>query len=50
MKHRRPKSRDAYREGKAKPIWLDAEEWEMIKHEYTDMLENFNQQREATRI
>ena len=41
---------DAYREGKSKPIWLDAEEWEMIRHEYTDTREKLSQQREAARV
>ena len=50
MKHRRSECRDAYREGKPKPIWLDAEEWEMIRQEYTDTPEKFSQQREAARV
>eukprot|EP00250_Pteridium_aquilinum_P033171 c5276_g1_i1 orf=243-569(+) len=50
MKHRRSECRDAYREGKPKPIWLDAEEWEMIRQECTDTSEKFSQQRETARV
>ncbi|KAH7415502.1 hypothetical protein KP509_14G048700 [Ceratopteris richardii] len=52
MSHRRSEARDAFREGLPKPVWLDAEEWDMIRDEQQKTLDRYRQQRNvaATRL
>ena len=49
MAHRRSEARDAFREGKEKPVWLDDREWEGISQDLTETPDRFQQQREAAR-
>ena len=49
MAHRRSEARDAFREGKEKPMWLDDREWEGISQDLTKTPDRFQQQREAAR-
>ena len=48
MSHRRSEARDAFRSGLPKPVWLDAEEWEMIRDEQQTTPDRYRQQRDAT--
>ena len=50
MGHRRSKARDAYKDGKPKPVWLDDEEWEGIRQDFMENPNRFAQQREVARI
>lgn len=50
MGHRRSDARDAFKDGKPKPVWLDDEEWEGIRREHTENPNRFAQQRAAARI
>ena len=50
MSHRKSEARDACREGKPKPTWLDAAEWRQIQQEATDNPNKYQQQREAARL
>ena len=45
--HRRSEARDAFRGGLPKPVWLDAEEWEMIRDEQQQTLDRYRQYRDA---
>ena len=47
MSHRRSEARDAFKEGKAKPAWLDAAEWRAIQQEATEDPDKFAKQRRA---
>ena len=47
MSHWRSEVRDAVRDGKPKPIWLDAEEWRLAVQEYGDDPNKYQQQKEA---
>lgn len=49
MSHKRSEARDAFKEGKPKPSWLDAEEWREIQQETEDNPTKFQQQRDAAR-
>ena len=49
MSHRRSEVRDAVREGKPKPLWLDTEEWREAVQEYSDNPGKYQQQRDAAR-
>lgn len=49
MSHRRSEARDAFKEGKPKPTWLDAEEWQMIIEENQATPDRYRQQQEAAR-
>ena len=50
MSHRKSEARDAFREGKPKPTWLDAAEWRQIQQEAIDNPNKYQQQREAARL
>ena len=49
MSHRRSEARDAFKEGKPKPVWLDSEEWSIIQRENIETPDKFQQQRDAAR-
>ncbi|KAH7416387.1 hypothetical protein KP509_14G089300 [Ceratopteris richardii] len=47
MSHRRSEARDAFRAGLPKPVWLDVEEWDMIRDEQHKTPHRYRQQRAA---
>lgn len=49
MSHRRSEARDAYREKRGKPDWLDREEWKLIKKEFKDEPQKWKQQLDAAK-
>lgn len=49
MSHRRSEARDALKEEKPKPVWLDSEEWSTIQREREETPDKFQQQRDAAR-
>lgn len=49
MSHRKSEARDALKEGKSKPAWLDAAEWRQLQLEREENPDKFHQQREAAK-
>ena len=47
--HRRSDAREAVRDGKPKPEWLDAEDWSNLQDEATSTPNKWKQQKDAAR-